>query len=143
MNLARAITLILAAGLAAIASPPEWDKAIQSARQTLAKGSGFAGVVLLERSDPQTVNIQLQTLGTTVKKAIFRAHSDGKTVSALSMESAKGMESLRGSSMLNEQFLEMEVSLEGEDFHPRLLMRIPRSGEKPEVGTILMGTTSK
>jgi hypothetical protein len=139
----RALLLVSAAAITVWAAPPEWDKALQQVRQTLAKTSGYAGVIMLERADPQIVNIHLQTLGTTVKRAYFRAKLDGKTVPALSMESEKGMDSLRGSSMLNEQFLEMEIVLEGDDFRPRLLMRIPRSGERPEVGTVLMGTGSK
>jgi hypothetical protein len=140
MNAARALPLLLAAALSTQAAPPEWDKALQSARKSVAENSGYAAVILLERADPQTVNIQLQVLGTTVKKAYFRARAEGKTVPAFSMESAKGMDSLKGSAMLNEQHLEMDVTLEGEDFHPRLLLRIPRLQEKPEVGVVHVGT---
>lgn len=143
MTTLRALLLFSAAALAAWTAPPEWDKALQQARQFLGRSGGYGGVVLLERTDPQTVSIQLQTLGTTVKKAHFRARLDGKTQPALSLESAKGMDSLRGTAMLSEQFLEMEVALEGDDFQPRLLMRIPRTGEKPEVGTVLMGMGAK
>ena len=143
MKSVRTLILCSTIALALPAAPPEWDKALHQARQSLVKASGYAGVIMLERVDPQTVAIHLQTLGTTVKKAYFRARAEGKSMPALSLESDKGMESLSGSSMLNEQFLEMEVSLEGEDFRPRLLMRIPRSGEKPEVGTVLMGTVAK
>ena len=130
--------------LAAQAAPPEWDKALAHARQVLGKDAGYAGIVMLERTDPQNVNIRLQVLGTLVRKARFQARAtDGKGLPALFLESGKGMDSLRGSSLINEQFLEMEVSLEGEDFQPRILMRIPRSGERPQVGTVLMGTHGK
>lgn len=143
MKPARALPILFSAALFAWPSTPEWDKALQQGRQTLAKGSSYVAVILLERTDPVTVNIQLQTLGTTVKRVYFRAKADGKTVPALSMESAEGMDSLQGSAMLNEQFLEMEVTLEGDNFHPRLLTRIPRTGEKPMVASVLMGKASK
>lgn len=143
MTPVRVLPLLLAGALALPAVPPGWEKALQSARASVSQNSGFAAVVLLERTDPQTVAIQLQTFGTTVKKAVFRARAEGRTLPALSLESGKGMESLSGSAVLNEQFTEMEVSLEGEDFRPRMLLRIPRPGEKAEVGSIHMGTRAK
>jgi hypothetical protein len=129
----------LAAGAVLCAQSPEWDRAMAQARQLLGKGGGQACVVMLERADANTVKIRLQVLGTSIREASFTGLGETTSVRGLELDSPKGMDQLQGSAMLNEQIHSMDVILKGEDFRPRLRMRVPKQGDKPETAIVVAG----
>jgi hypothetical protein len=130
----------LAAGALLCAQSPEWDKAMAHAKQQLAKANGTACLVLLERVDATTVKIRLQVLGTSIREASFTGIGESISVRALELDSPKGMDHLQGSAMLNEQIHTMDIQLKGEDFRPRIRMRVPKQGDKPETGLVVVGS---
>lgn len=131
--------LSLVAGVALCAEAPEWEKAMALARQPFGKAAGTACVVMLERADAGTVKIRLQVLGTSIREARFIGLTENNTVPGLELECPKGMDTLQGSAMLGEQIHSMDIQLKGEDFRPRLRMRVPKLGERPETGTVVVG----
>lgn len=136
-NLIRLVPF--AAGALLCAEPPEWDAALAKARQAFGTSGGTACVVMLERADATTVRIRLQVLGASVREARFTGLAENSSVAGLELDCPKGLDRLQGSAMLGEQVHAMDIQLKGEDFRPRLRMRVPKQGERPETGTVVVG----
>ena len=136
-NLIRLVPF--AAGALLCAEPPEWDGDLPKARQAFGTSGGTACVVMLERADATTVRIRLQVLGASVREARFTGLAENSSVAGLELDCPKGLDRLQGSAMLGEQVHAMDIQLKGEDFRPRLRMRVPKQGERPETGTVVVG----
>ncbi|MBI4912514.1 MAG: hypothetical protein HY823_07235 [Acidobacteria bacterium] len=130
---------LLLAGAMLFAQGNEWERALQNARRFMEKG-GRAVVVMLHRTDPSTVKVQVAALGSSFREIRCMAHGAKGGQEALALESARAMDQMEGAALLDEQTTDMEVSLKGEDLRPRIRLRVPRQGEAPQIGTILAGT---
>lgn len=130
------LPLLVAPALVAQASP-EWDKALVQLKQNHAKRPGFGVAVMVERLDGQTVRIRLQVLGASLREVnCFGRSGEGTGHTALQLVTPKGIDSLNATAMVGEQVNLLEITLKGDDFSPFLRLRVPKQGERPEVGML-------
>lgn len=121
---------------------PDWTSAISKMRHRVDKRGGAGAVILIERIDTFTLHLKVELAGAKTEQVNFSALRGEFSTTAFTYNGKK-TEYVEGTARLNEVPSEMLVELSGDDFHPRVRMRIPRRGERPEVVSVVVGDAPK
>ena len=128
----------LACLLAAPVSAQSFDQAVAQLKARVVKEGGSGLVVLAERADVFGVTFKIKAVGATFEDVAVKPW-DGRHAAIFSY-SGKATDSLDGSGRLNEEPNVLFVEVWGPDFKPKMTLKLPRRGEKPEVATVYIGT---
>ena len=131
-----ALACLLAAPL--FSQSPSFDEAVAQLKARVVKEGGSGLVVMAERADVFGVNFKIKAVGATFQDIAVKpwdARHD-----AIFSYSGKATDAVDGSGRMNEEPNVLFVEVWGPDFKPKITLKLPRRGEKPEVGTLYIGT---
>lgn len=132
--------LLLPAALMFLQADP-WAAAQAQAQKELKANPGMACVVLVERKDATTLRLRVRTLGVGFK--FVEAETLPGHLAVLKAETPQMMDSFDGTALISADAAELSVRLIGEQFSPQLRVAIPKPGEKPTTGSMIMGLRTK
>jgi hypothetical protein len=134
---ALALACLLAAPAFAQSSSPSFDQAVAQLKARIVKEGGSGIVVMAERTDVFGVRFKVQSVGGDFTYAALRPW-DGSHAPVFSY-SGKATDAVDGSGRLNEEPNVLFVEVAGDAFRPKMTIKLPRRGEKPEVATAYFG----
>ena len=129
--------LALACLLAAPAFGQSFPEAVAQLKARVVKEGGSGLVVMAERTDVFGVTFKVQAVGATFQDIAVKPW-DGNHRAIFSY-SGKATDAVDGNGRLNEEPHVLFVEVWGPDFKPKVTLRLPRRGEKPEVTTVYIG----
>lgn len=124
--------------LAAPASAQSFDQAVAQLKARVVKEGGSGLVVTVERTDVFGVNFKIKAVGATFQDIAVKPWDDRHA--AIFSYSGKATDAVDGSGRMNEEPNVLFVEVWSPDFKPKMTLKVPRRGEKPEVGTLYFGT---
>lgn len=136
MRLTLASACLLAA-IPASAQSPAFDQALAQLKARIVREGGAGVVVLAERTGVFDVKFRVQAVGVAFDDLQVKPW-DARHASIFSY-SGKATDAVEGSGRLNEEPNALFVEVSGPSFNPRITLRLPRRGEKPEVATVYIG----
>ncbi|HZU52374.1 MAG TPA: hypothetical protein VFF77_00640 [Holophagaceae bacterium] len=129
--------LALACLLAAPAFAQSFDEAVAQLKARVVKEGGSGLVIMAERTDVFGVHFKMQSVGADFTYAALRPwNGNGAPIFSYS---GKATDAVDGSGRLNEEPNVLFVEVSGDAFRPKVTLKLPRRGEKPEVATVYMG----
>ncbi|HTL97884.1 MAG TPA: hypothetical protein VL181_03665 [Holophagaceae bacterium] len=137
MRLAPALVGLLAASASAQSPVPAFDTAVAQLKARVVKDGGSGLVVMVQRTEVFGVAFKVQAVDASFQ-AIAVKPWDRNHGSIFSYE-GKATDAIDGSGRLNEEPNVLFVEVEGVDFNPKVTLKLPRRGEKPEVATVYIG----
>ena len=115
-----------------------FDQAVAQLKARIVREGGSGLVVRVERTDVFGVDFKVKAVGATFQDIAVKPW-DGQHAAIFSY-SGKATDAVDGSGRMNEEPNVIFVEVWGPDFKPKMTLKLPRRGEKPEVGTIYFGT---
>ncbi|MBS1784620.1 MAG: hypothetical protein JST24_04240 [Acidobacteria bacterium] len=114
-----------------------FDQAVAQLKARVVKEGGSGLVVMAERTDVFQVKFRVQAVGATFQDIAVKPWDDQHE--AIFSYSGKATDSVDGGGRLNEEPSVIRVEVWGPDFRPKVTLKLPRRGEKPEVATVYFG----
>lgn len=114
-----------------------FDQAVAQLKAHVVKEGGSGLVVMAERTDVFGVHFKVQSVGATFQDVAVKPW-DTRHAAVFSF-SGKATDTIEGSGRLNEEPNVLFVEVWGPDFKPKVTLKLPRRGEKPEVVTVTIG----
>jgi len=133
--------LLAATAVSAQAPAPSFDEAVAQLKARVVKEGGSGLVVMAERTDVFGVAFKVKAVGATFQDIAVKPWDDRHA--AIFSYSGKATDAVDGSGRMNEEPNVLFVEVWGPDFKPKMTLKLPRRGEKPEVGTIYLGTKAE
>lgn len=139
MRLAFAPACLIASSVFAQspAPNPAFDQAVAQLKAHIVKEGGAGLVVLVERTGVFDVVFRVKAVGTTFEDIEVKPW-DARHAAIFSY-AGKATDAVDGGGRLNEEPNALFVEVSGPGFNPRMTLKLPRRGEKPEIGTVLIG----
>ncbi len=114
-----------------------FDQAVAQLKARVVKEGGSGLVVMAERTDVFQVKFRVQAVGATFQDIAVRPWDQRHE--AIFAYSGKATDAVDGGGRLNEEPNVILFEVWGPDFRPKVTLKLPRRGEKAEVGTIYFG----
>ncbi len=127
----------LLATIPALAQGPAFDQALAQLKARIVKEGGAGVVVLAERTGVFDVKFRVQAVGAALDSIQVKPW-DARHASIFS-DTGKATDTVEGSGRLNEEPNALFIEVSGQAFNPRITLKLPRRGEKPEVATVYIG----
>jgi hypothetical protein len=136
--------LLLAPALCAllqaqIADP--MDAALKDVNAELTKQPGHALVLVIERVDVFTVKLRVKTVNAPFQVVEAQARINGVNAGSVFSLYGKDLDGATGTVRVNEEANELFLTLAGADFYPKLVAKLPRRDEKPEVVKVVTSSS--
>lgn len=136
---ALALACLLAApAVFAEAPAPSFDESVAQLKARVVKEGGSGLVVMAERTDVFGVAFKIKAVGATFQDIAVKPWDDRHA--SIFSYSGKATDAVDGSGRMNEEPNVLFVEAWGPDFKPKVTLKLPRRGEKPEVVTVYFGT---
>jgi hypothetical protein len=134
------MTAVFGLGLACASLGAEtWEGALAKLQAAVDAKEGRGMVVEVVRVDARQIRLRVEARGTTFHAASVRSHVQGKAgLPVLSME-GREMTALQGATLLEPGTEALEVALAGPDLAPRIVVKAPAPGQRPEVARVVAG----
>lgn len=129
--------MALACLIAVPAFAQTFDEAVAQLKARVVKEGGSGLVVMAERTDVFGVSFKVKAVGAVFEDITVKPW-DGHH-GAIFSYSGKATDAVDGSGRLNEEPNTLFVEVWGPDFKPKVTLKLPRRGEKPEVVTVHFG----
>lgn len=126
--------LALACLIAAPAFAQSYDEAVAQLKARVVKEGGSGLVFMVERTDVFGVQFKMQAVGADFSYVSLRPWGENRA--PIFSYSGKTTTAVDGSGRLNEEPNVLFVEVSGDAFHPKVTLKLPRRGEKPEVQTV-------
>lgn len=114
-----------------------FDQAVAQLKARVVKEGGSGLVVMAERTDVFEVKFRVMAVGATFQDISVKPWDHRHD--SIFAYSGKATDAVDGSGRLNEEPNVIVVEVWGPDFKPKVTLKLPRRGEKPEVGTVYFG----
>lgn len=116
-----------------------WEGALARLQAAVDAKEGRGLVIEVDRADVRQVRLRVEARGTTFHAASVRPRVQEKAgLPILSME-GREMTAMQGATLLEPGTEAVEVVLAGPDLAPRLVVKVPEPGQRPEVATVIVG----
>lgn len=137
MRVPRSALACLLAAPACAQSAQTFDQAVAQLKAQVVKEGGSGLVVMAERTDVFGVAFRIQAVGAAFQEVAVKPW-DERHAPVFSY-SGKATDAVSGSGRLNEEPHVLFVEVWGPDFKPKVTLKLPRRGEKPELVTVTFG----
>ena len=139
MRLTSAAVCLLAAGLAAPASAqsPSFEQAVAQLKARVVREGGSGLVLMAARTGVFDVTFRVQAIGATFE--VIQVRPRNESHNPIFSYAGKPTDAVDGSGRLNEEPDALFVEVSGPGFSPKVTIKLPRRGEKPEVATVYVG----
>lgn len=136
----RLVPALLCLGLAIPGLRAEtWEGALAKLQAAVDAKEGRGMVIEVARVDARQVRLRVEARGTTFHAATVRPRlRDQSGLPVLSME-GREMTAWQGVTLLEPDTEALEVGLAGPDLAPRLVLKVPAPGQRPEVARVVAG----
>ncbi len=114
-----------------------FEQAVAQLKARVVKEGGSGLVVMAERTDVFQVKFRVQAVGATFQDIAVKPWDNRHE--AIFSYSGKATDAVDGGGRLNEEPNVILFEVWGPDFKPKVTLKLPRRGEKAEVGTIYFG----
>lgn len=116
-----------------------WEGALARLQAAVDAKEGRGLVIEVDRVDARRIRIRMEARGTTFHAASIRPYVQERAdLPVLSME-GREMTAMQGATLLEPGTEAVEVALAGPDTAPRLVVKVPAQGQRPEVATVIVG----
>lgn len=129
--------LLLASLTVVPAFAQSFDQAVAQLKARVVKEGGSGLVVMAERTDVFGVAFKVQAVGATFQDVAVKPRDSRHP--AIFSYSGKSTDAVSGTGRLNEEPNVLFVEVWGPDFKPKVTLKLPRRGEKPEIVTLTFG----
>lgn len=133
---------LLSSAIALLAAQPAfatetWEAASTRLQAHVAAKQGHGAIVQIERVDARTVRVSVKALWPGFFGASFQGGGDPDIRYRVCQMKGKGTDTFVGTTTIDPRTTHLDVRLNGSDFNPKILMRLPAPGQA-EVGTVFM-----